>query len=56
MIKPTANAWEIQLMLEWMEAVGAMRRERRVHHDHDCGSLEEEPGWVAKEWWWMALG
>ena len=59
MIKPTANAWEIQLMLEWMEAVGVMRREYRegfMDNDHGCDYPEEEPGWVVKEWWWMALG
>ncbi|PYH96196.1 TFIIIC transcription initiation factor complex subunits Tfc3 [Aspergillus ellipticus CBS 707.79] len=51
MIKPTMGGWEVQLMLEWMEAVEVVRREGAA-----AGFGAEQPGWVVREWWWLVLG
>ena len=37
MVRPAAAAWEIQLLLEWMEKAGFVQR---------------RSGWVVREWWW----
>ena len=44
MVRPAAAAWEIEVLLGWMERVGIVRPCGRGH------------GWVVKEWWWMVLG
>lgn len=41
MVKPAAAAWEIEMLLEWMERVGIVRAQGN--------------GWVVREWWWMVL-
>lgn len=48
MIKPTMGTWEVQMLLEWMAAVGMARQENK-----EKGG--EEPGWMVEEWWWMVL-
>lgn len=49
MIQPTMGTWEVQMLLEWMAAVGVAK------HEGQC-SGEEQPGWRVEEWWWMILG
>lgn len=44
MVRPAASAWEIQLLLEWMEGAGFVR-----------SGFERSSGWFVREWWWMCL-
>ncbi|PTU17290.1 hypothetical protein P175DRAFT_0487634 [Aspergillus ochraceoroseus IBT 24754] len=48
MVKPTMGAWEIQMLLDWMDEAGVMRQE-----GGDCAG---ESGWMVQQWWWMVLG
>lgn len=52
MMRPAVGAWEVGLLLGWMEGVGVVRR--------SCVNVEEglegEDGWVVRGWWWMVLG
>ena len=47
MVKPTMGAWEVELLLGWMEEVGLVMRQ-------GCNE-RGETGWAVREWWWMAL-
>ncbi|PKY05566.1 hypothetical protein P168DRAFT_289025 [Aspergillus campestris IBT 28561] len=47
MVKPTMGAWEVELLLGWMEEVGVVVRQ-------GCNE-RGETGWVVREWWWMVL-
>ncbi|KAL2819177.1 hypothetical protein BJX63DRAFT_31247 [Aspergillus granulosus] len=49
MIKPTLGAWEVELLLQWLVEVGAMRRMG------DNGADPHESCWAVKEWWWMVM-
>jgi transcription factor C subunit 3 len=46
--------WEIKLALEWMKDVGIVKAARDPPTDLD-GRVVDQPGWVVKEWWWMAV-
>ncbi|OJJ51229.1 hypothetical protein ASPZODRAFT_55384 [Penicilliopsis zonata CBS 506.65] len=48
MIHPSAGAWEVRLLLEWLAAVGVARGQ--------TVEVDEHTGWVVQEWWWMLLG
>ncbi|KAJ5563507.1 hypothetical protein N7535_008671 [Penicillium sp. DV-2018c] len=45
MIKPTMGAWETVLMLQWLEAVGAVKSDGEG----------ESASWMLEESWWMIL-
>ncbi|GES60056.1 TFIIIC transcription initiation factor complex subunits Tfc3 [Aspergillus terreus] len=47
MLKPTLGAWEVELLLKWLEQVGVMRQ---------VGGRGVEAGWAVQEWWWLVLG
>ncbi|PYI21042.1 hypothetical protein BO99DRAFT_421145 [Aspergillus violaceofuscus CBS 115571] len=52
MLKPTMGGWEVQLLLEYMKEIGAMKLDwTRTDKAHDA----EEPGWRVDEWWYMVL-
>lgn len=57
MLKPTMGAWEVQLLLEWMQAVGVVGvRDADVDDDLDRKlPAEERPGWAVQENWWLVL-
>ncbi|KAJ9319744.1 hypothetical protein DTO027B5_6925 [Paecilomyces variotii] len=58
MIKPTMGAWEVELLLEWMEQVGVVSREAADQTSVARGQereRENEPGWFVKEWWWLVI-
>lgn len=52
MMRPAVGAWEVGLLLGWMEEVGVVRRSCVNVED----GLEGEDGWVVRGWWWMVLG
>jgi len=54
MIKPTMGAWEVELLLEWLTEVGALRR-TETSEEYQSLTAERRPGWVLKEWWWLAI-
>lgn len=57
MMKPTVGAWEVQVMLEWLERVGIVARpNRKGGSDVYRGEKHGQPGWVVDEWWWMVTG
>ncbi|KAL4889505.1 hypothetical protein BDV59DRAFT_186331 [Aspergillus ambiguus] len=47
MLKPTMGAWEVELLLKWLEQVGVMRQ---------VGGYGVTTGWAVQEWWWLVLG
>ncbi|OJJ88485.1 putative TFIIIC transcription initiation factor complex subunits Tfc3 [Aspergillus glaucus CBS 516.65] len=57
MMRPTVGAWEVQVMLEWLEGVGIVARPGRGGGGGGGGvyrgERHEQPGWVVGEWWWM---
>lgn len=50
MVRPAAAAWEIQLLLEWMERAGFVQSGVRK----DVRDAKDK-GWIVKEWWWMCI-
>ena len=57
MMRPTVGAWEVQIMLEWLEGVGIVARpDRRSSSGIYWGERHEQSGWVVGEWWWMVTG
>lgn len=55
MMRPTVGAWEVQVMLEWLEKVCIVTRSHGMVAK-GCGERHEQPGWVVGEWWWMVTG
>ncbi|KAL4975584.1 hypothetical protein BDW66DRAFT_137204, partial [Aspergillus desertorum] len=52
-IKPTMGDWEVLMVLEWLVAVGVVRKSG----GHGAGADDEtnEACWYVREWWWMVL-
>ncbi|KAL4878828.1 hypothetical protein BJY04DRAFT_229542 [Aspergillus karnatakaensis] len=63
MVKPCLGVWEVELMLGWLEEVGAARRtglssDRGDEGDSGTGNgrgMDKEDSWCVLEWWWLAL-
>jgi transcription factor C subunit 3 len=50
-LRPCLTAWEADLVLRWLEDVGATQRLREIDSDPSGAAV----GWRVKEWWWMVM-
>ncbi|KAL1876037.1 hypothetical protein Plec18167_005298 [Paecilomyces lecythidis] len=61
MVKPSMGAWEVELLLEWMEQVTIVRHELPCQEKLQAVAQEQgperanEPGWFVREWWWLVI-
>ncbi|EFW19676.1 hypothetical protein D8B26_007873 [Coccidioides posadasii str. Silveira] len=52
-MQPYLGTWEVELVLQWLYVVGAVRHVREDGMEDDA---KAKGGWTVKEWWYLALG
>lgn len=61
-LKPSVEAWEVRLIMEWLEALGVVGRTSQGlgwgagDGKGSEGEGEWDGGYLLKEWWWACLG